>query len=94
VLILTALATGPLHGHQMHGEIEALSGRPIGPGTLYGAINRLEDDGFVRALEPDGRRKPYELTDLGRRRLVAEVVRTRRLVDVATQRLGDSAWTT
>jgi DNA-binding PadR family transcriptional regulator len=78
----------------MHGEIEALSGRPIGPGTLYGAINRLEDDGFVRALEPDGRRKPYELTDLGRRRLVAEVVRTRRLVDVATQRLGDSAWTT
>ena len=48
LLILTALAAEPMHGHRMQSEIEALSGRPVGPGTLYGAINRLEDDGFIR----------------------------------------------
>lgn len=93
LLILTALAAGPMHGHQMQAEITALSGRPVGPGTLYGAISRLEDDDFIRPLPPQGRRNPYELTELGRRRLADDVARTRRLVDTAAQRLGDVSWT-
>ena len=93
LLILTALAAEPMHGHRMQSEIEALSGRPVGPGTLYGAINRLEDDGFIRQVSPWGRRRPYELTGAGRRRLAEEVARTRHLVDTAQQRLGGVAWT-
>jgi len=93
LLILTALAAEPMHGHRMQSEIEALSGRPVGPGTLYGAINRLEDDGFIRPGPPRGRRRPYELTDEGRRRLAEEVARARHVVDTAQQRLGGGAWT-
>ena len=54
LLILTALAAEPMHGHRMQSEIEVLSGRPVGTGTLYGAINRLEDDGFIRQVWPGG----------------------------------------
>ena len=93
LLILTALAAEPMHGHRMQAEIEALSGRPVGPGTLYGAINRLEDDGFIRPGPPRGRRRPYELTDEGRRRLAQDVARARHVVDTAQQRLGGGAWT-
>lgn len=93
LLVLTALAAEPMHGHRIRSEIEGLSGRPVGPGTLYGAINSLEEDGFIRPLVPEGRRKPYELTDPGRRHLAAEVATTRGLVDVAEQRLRGVAWT-
>ena len=93
VLVLTALAVGPMHGHRMQAEIEDLSGRPVGPGTLYGAINRLEQEGLIRSVEAHGRRKPYELTDSGRRHLVDELTKVRRLVNVAQQRLGGTAWT-
>ena len=93
LLVLTALAAGPMHGHRMQSELEALSGRPVGPGTLYGAIRRLEDDGFIRPLEARGRRRPYELTDTGRSRLADEVARTSHFVDIAQRRLGGAAWT-
>jgi DNA-binding PadR family transcriptional regulator len=93
LLILTALAAEAMHGHRMQLEVTELSGRPIGPGTLYGAIDRLERDGFVRPLPAEGRRKPYELTERGRARLAAEVATTRRFVETATQRLGGAAWT-
>lgn len=93
LLILTALAAEPMHGHRMQTEVETLSGRPVGPGTLYGAIRKLEDDGFIRPLESSGRRKPYELTDEGRSRLSEEIARTGRLVETAQRRLGRVAWT-
>jgi DNA-binding PadR family transcriptional regulator len=93
LLVLTALAAEPMHGHRMQAEVETLSGRPVGPGTLYGAINRLEDGGFIRPVQAPGRRKPYELTDAGRGRLAEEVARTRHFVDIAQRRLGGVAWT-
>jgi DNA-binding PadR family transcriptional regulator len=93
LLVLTAVAAEPRHGHRIRLEVEGLSGRPVGPGTLYGAISRLEEDGFIRALTPQGRRKPYEITDAGRRHLAGEVARTRHLVEVAERRLGGVVWT-
>jgi DNA-binding PadR family transcriptional regulator len=82
-----------MHGHRIRSEVEELSSRPIGPGTLYGAINRLEEDGLVRQLVPEGRRRPYEITPAGRRQLADAVSRSRAVVEVAERRLRAAAWT-
>jgi DNA-binding PadR family transcriptional regulator len=63
--ILVALGDGPKHGYAIMTEVEALSGRPLGPGTLYAALSRLERRGLIEALEPDERRRPYRLTATG-----------------------------
>ena len=42
LLVLASLASGPKHGHSMIEDIERLCGTRLGPGTLYGAIGRLE----------------------------------------------------
>jgi DNA-binding PadR family transcriptional regulator len=93
LLVLTALAGEPMHGHRIRDDVEALSGRPVGPGTLYGAIERLGHAGHIRSLPLQGRRQPYELTALGRQHLAEEITRTRALVDVVERRLGGAAWT-
>jgi DNA-binding PadR family transcriptional regulator len=54
-------------------NIIEMSGTRLGPGTLYGAIARLERDGLIEALERDDRRQPYKLTALGRRVLRAKL---------------------
>jgi DNA-binding PadR family transcriptional regulator len=63
--ILVALSDGPKHGYAIMTDVEAISGAPLGPGTLYGALARLERRGLIEALEPDERRRPYRLTALG-----------------------------
>ena len=60
------LLDGPKPGHAISADIEAMVGKRQGPGTLYGAIGRLEQLGLVRALTPDGRRRPYSITTDGR----------------------------
>ena len=65
VLILTSLASGPKHGYAMIHDIEAMSGVRMGPGTLYGVLARLEEEGLVEALALEDRRRPYRLTALG-----------------------------
>lgn len=82
-----------MHGHRIRLEVEDLSGRPVGPGTLYGAISRLEDGGLIRPLAPTERRKPYEIADAGRRRLAEAMAASRALVEIAEERLGGIAWT-
>ncbi|GMA51832.1 hypothetical protein GCM10025857_31890 [Alicyclobacillus contaminans] len=64
-LILASLSTGPKHGYAMMEDIQAFSGVSLEPGTLYGAISRLEERGFIRALATDERRRPYEITAAG-----------------------------
>ena len=93
LLVLTALAAEPMHGHLIRSEVEDLSGRPVGPGTLYGAISRLEDAGLIAALAPIGRRQPYQITDGGRRRLRQEAAWARQVAETAERRLGVAAWT-
>ena len=60
LLILGSLASGPKHGYAMVQEIQASAGVSMGPGTLYGALPRLEQRGLVRPLPGEGRRRPYE----------------------------------
>ncbi len=71
LLILTSLAGGAKHGYAMIEDIAGLSGVRLGPGTLYGALARLEERGLIAPLPAADRRRPYELTALG-----AHVLRT------------------
>jgi len=65
LLILASLAGGEKHGYAMMEDILATSGIRMGPGTLYGAISRLEGEGLIEALPADERRRPYRLTRQG-----------------------------
>src|SRR3954469_22727747 len=65
LLILVSLAGGDKHGYAMIEDIEQLSGMRLGPGTLYGALARLERRGWIEALPSDDRRHPYRLTGAG-----------------------------
>ena len=65
LLILVSLGDGPKHGYAIMSDVEAGTGRPLGPGTLYAALARLEERGLIEALEPEERRRPYRLTALG-----------------------------
>ena len=65
LLVLASLAGGPKHGHAMIEDIAVLSGTRLGPGTLYGAIARLEQQGWIEPLEPEERRHPYRITAEG-----------------------------
>jgi DNA-binding PadR family transcriptional regulator len=65
LLVLTSLANGPKHGYAITADIQQLAGVRLGPGTLYGALSRLEDKGLIEALPAEDRRHPYRLTDAG-----------------------------
>jgi DNA-binding PadR family transcriptional regulator len=73
LLILGSLASGPKHGYAIVQEIEETAGISMGPGTLYGALPRLEQRGLVRPLPGEDRRQPYELTAEGARVLRARL---------------------
>jgi DNA-binding PadR family transcriptional regulator len=65
LLIMVSLAGGDKHGYAMIDDIEELVGVRLGPGTLYGALARLERRGWIEPLESDDRRRPYRLTGAG-----------------------------
>jgi DNA-binding PadR family transcriptional regulator len=68
LLVLAALAPGSKHGYAIIRDVEAQSGQRLGPGTLYGAISRLEAQGFIEPLDMEERgRRPYRITPAGRR---------------------------
>ena len=69
LLVLASLADGDKHGYAMMTDITSFAGVTLGPGTLYGAITRLEERGFIRAVSSRDRRQPYRLTANGRRYL-------------------------
>jgi dienelactone hydrolase len=57
LLVLASLADGPKHGHAMIEDIALLCGTRLGPGTLCGAIARLEQQGWIEPLQPEERRE-------------------------------------
>src|SRR5262252_126935 len=65
--ILISLADGPKHGYAMTQDIESVAGQKLGPGTLYGALARLEARKWIEPLPSDDRRRPYRLTPAGHR---------------------------
>ena len=96
-LILLSLSPGPKHGYAILKEVESLSeGRvKLSTGTLYGAIERLLDQGWIRRVDdpiPNGTNRPrkaYDLTELGRRAMNAEIARLRKLVSVAVNQTAE-----
>jgi DNA-binding PadR family transcriptional regulator len=80
LLVLASLADGPKHGYAMIEDIEDMCGARLGPGTLYGAITRLERQGLIEPLESDDRRRPYRLTAAGRRAVRAKLATMRQVV--------------
>ncbi len=87
-LILASLAGGPKHGYAIAQDIESFSGRRLGPGTLYGAVARLEAAGHIEALPGTARRRPYRITGRGRAVLTETIGEARRLAIVARRRLA------
>ena len=87
LLVLASLADGDKHGYAMMTDIQEFAGVSLGAGTLYGAITRLEERGFIKALAADDRRRPYRLTAAGRRHLEAELAALEPIVRIGTRRL-------
>lgn len=87
LLVLASLAGGPKHGHAMIEDIAVLCGTRLGPGTLYGAISRLEHQGLIEPLAPSDRRRPYRLTSAGARVLRARLTTLQRFAKAGTKRL-------
>lgn len=87
LLVLASLAGGSKHGHAMLDDIVALSGTRLGPGTLYGAISRLERAGLIEPLASSDRRRPYRITPRGAKRLRAQLSTLQQFTKAGTQRL-------
>ena len=96
--IIVALAAGERHGYAIMRDIEDLAGGSVkmGPGTLYGSIKRMIDQGLLEETDErpdpaldDERRRYYRLTNLGHRVGAAEQTRLAALLDAAQlRRLG------
>jgi DNA-binding PadR family transcriptional regulator len=88
LLVLASLADGDKHGYAMMDDIEGFTGVRLGPGTLYGAITRLEQRGWIRPLKSaQDRRQPYTLTADGRRYLVEQLADMNQIVRAGLKRL-------
>ena len=87
LLVLASLADGDKHGYAMMDDIQKFAGVRLGPGTLYGAITRLEERGWIRPTAAEDRRQPYAITALGRRHLEAQVSSLDAVVKAAQRRL-------
>ena len=90
LLILSSLADGPKHGYGMMNDIETMSGIRLGPGTLYGALTRLEKAGLIKSLPAENRRRPYQLTAKGAAALREQLSLLERLAATGLKRLTAS----
>ena len=88
--ILLALADGPLHGYGIMQAVEASAANepPMGPGTIYGSLQRMEDAGLVKELpaRTDDRRRVFTLLPAGRRALSQEAERLARLAALVREK--------
>jgi DNA-binding PadR family transcriptional regulator len=88
ILILASLAGSPKHGYAVMEDIETFAGVHLGPGTLYGAIARLEDQGLIEPLPAEERRRPYRLTAAGFAFLREQLARLETFAQMGLQRLA------
>ena len=94
--ILLSLLPGPKHGYAIMKDVEALSDSRVSlsTGTLYGALKRLLEAGWVRRMDDDGNetgreRKAYVITQLGKSILEAETARMQTLVTMTRERSSE-----
>lgn len=86
-LILSSLSNGPKHGYAMMEDILQFSGTQLEPGTLYGAIARLEKQGWIEPLPTEERRRPYRITAHGIEALRQQVATLEQVASVGRRRL-------
>jgi DNA-binding PadR family transcriptional regulator len=90
ILILVSLSGGPKHGYAIMTDVEAGTGRPMGPGTLYAALARLEERGLIEALPAVDRRRPYRLTAVGAGVLHEQLQQLSAFAQLGLRRLGEA----
>jgi DNA-binding PadR family transcriptional regulator len=88
VMILISLAEQPRHGYAITDDIEQVTGHRPGPGTLYGAIARLESRGFIKPLKSAGNRSTYKLTAAGMKALKARLSAMESITRLGQNRLA------
>jgi DNA-binding PadR family transcriptional regulator len=91
VVVLTSLAGGEKHGYALIKDIESFAGITLGPGTLYGALARLERDGLVEPQPADDRRHPNRITAEGRKRLHEHLSESARLAAFGLERIASKS---
>src|SRR5512133_3544034 len=87
VLVLASLAGGPKHGYAITRDVAELAGVTLGPGTLYGALARLEEKELIEALPAEDRRRPYRLTAAGSTALAEHLHSLERVTRTGLERL-------
>ena len=90
LVILLALGDGPKHGYAIMASARQLTGEPLGPGTLYATLSRLEARGIIEALPAEDRRRPYRLTTAGAEVLRVQLEAIEGIVQAGLARLGSS----
>jgi DNA-binding PadR family transcriptional regulator len=93
LLVLLSLAEQPRHGYSILKDIESMSdGRVLlSTGTLYGALQRLLDQGWIERVQEENAprdRRTYRLSSRGRRNLQMEIDRMRHLTKLASLRVA------
>jgi DNA-binding PadR family transcriptional regulator len=90
LLILISLADSPKHGYAMIDDIATIADVRFGPGTLYGAITRLESRGLIERLDAEDRRNPYRLTAVGEKALRARLASIQAIARIGQRRLASA----
>jgi DNA-binding PadR family transcriptional regulator len=87
LLILSSLAGGSKHGYAIMLDVTAFADVEIGPGTLYSAITRLVELGWIEPCQDIGRQRPYRLTPTGHQHLQQQLEKLRLLANLGLRRL-------
>ncbi|HVA05004.1 MAG TPA: PadR family transcriptional regulator [Acidimicrobiales bacterium] len=88
LMVLTSLTGGPKHGYGLIRDIDDMTGITLGPGTLYGVLARLEEEGLIEALAAEDRRRPYRITAHGAAVLKERLEVTAKVARIGLRRLG------
>jgi hypothetical protein len=88
LLVMSSLADGPKHGYAMTKDIQGFAGVILGPGTLYGALARLQHQGLIEALPADDRPRPNRLSDPRGKVLAAQLEALQLVATTGLRRLG------
>ncbi len=90
LMILISLVEGPKHGYAMTEDIAVIAGLRLGPGTLYGAIARLESRGLIEPVGAEDRRNPYRITALGEKALRVRLATIQNVARIGQRRLANA----
>lgn len=87
MLILASLAEGRKHGYAIMKDVESFSGNKLRPGTLYTAITRLVEKGWIEPEQSEHRQRPYRITRAGVRHFESQLESMRRIASIGFRRL-------